>query len=173
MFAAAALAMSFAFAGSGSNGSSIFLMLMAAPLCSAVASVVVWRWCFESRGSHTGVSLLCGLAVMGAQLHSGVFLDALAHTARLTGPLPFDRAASLLFELSLVSALTVSSVMLAVLAVEVPFRILLSSLASYEPSGALLVARFAISTWLLFVGASLISDTFRERFGRIVSLIIS
>jgi hypothetical protein len=176
ILAAAALAASFTVAGAGANGSTLFFLIMLAPLCSAVASALLWRWCFGtssgdsgSKGSSASVSLLCGVAVLGVELHSGAFLDALRHLAQEQSSMPYQIAFSALIELSVASMLTVSAVMLAVLSVEVPLRILLSSIASYEPGGALIAARCMLTVWLLFAGISLISDSFSERFARIIS----
>lgn len=176
ILAASALAASFSISGADANGSVLFFLIVLAPVCAAVASAVVWRWCFGSTsgtsgsgGASASVSLLCGVAVLCVELHSGAFLDTLRHVAQEQVSVPAQLALSALFELSVASMLTISAVMLAVLSVEVPLRILLSSIASYEPSGALIAARCMLSVWLLFAGMSLISDSFSERFARIIS----
>lgn len=169
---AAALAAAFTLTGNGSNSCVIFFLVLIAPLCASVGSQAVYRWCFpdSSRGC---VSLLTGIAVMAVLLHSAALLDALAHLAKSEAYLPVDVAFSAFVELSIATVLTVSAVMLAVLSVELPLRMLLSSVSSYEPGVVLMVVRFGISVWLLCAGANLISDAFGERFTRIVSSLVS
>lgn len=176
ILAASALALSFSMFGSGTNGSALFSLIVLAPICAGVASSALWRWCFGgpsgangSEGASASVSLLCGVAVLCVELHSGAFLDTLRHLAQEQVSVPAQLALSALLEISVAFMLTISAVMFAVLSVEVPLRILLSSIASYEPSGALIAARCMLSVWLLFAGVSLISDSFGERFVRIIS----
>jgi hypothetical protein len=170
LFAAVAVAMAFSWVDRGGavHPVAIFAVVAAAPFMATVGGGALWRWCFSDRANGGSIGLLCGVVVMAGEFMSHPFLLLLRHFGSGAGQLSVDQVLLAISSLTVVVVLSVSAVMVAVLAVELPVRIVLSACGSYQSSGTLQLARCVLSFLVLLAGAGLVADSVADQLQAIL-----
>ena len=150
------------------------MLLIPAPIASGASVSILYRWCF-AEGSARSAALLATLATLLAMICNPLVLslvhraeERVVHGASYVNRADLVDLLRLTQELTVVCAMTVVIVMLAVLLFELPLRWITAGLKSVEYAGVLKTLRCVLSITLIVSGWSFIAEGLAGRVATVV-----